>query len=108
MQQLPPLLGTTVYYGKNTTHKTLETTCNARAWHQQFWMSCANGSNIVALRFGDHGTKEMLLAQKSDRFKLCAAFPNNIQQGVQTDGTCNIQQGWKMLANNVASVSTGL
>ena len=22
--------------------------------------SCANGSNIVALRFGDHGTKEML------------------------------------------------
>ena len=49
-----------------------------------------------------------VLAQKSDRFKLCAAFPNNMQQGVQTDGTCNIQQGWKMLANNVASVSTGL
>ena len=24
------------------------------------WKSCANGSNIVALRFGDHGTKEML------------------------------------------------
>ena len=29
-------------------------------WPQQCWKSCANGSNIVALRFGDHGTKEML------------------------------------------------
>ena len=34
--------------------------CNARAWPQQCWKSCANGSNSVALRFGDHGTKEML------------------------------------------------
>ena len=33
---------------------------NERAWPQQCWKSCANGSNIVALRFGDHGTKEML------------------------------------------------
>ena len=32
---------------------------NERAWPQQCWKSCANGSNIVALRFGDHGTKEM-------------------------------------------------
>ena len=34
--------------------------CNARAWTQQCWRSCANGPNIVVLRFGDHGTKEML------------------------------------------------
>ena len=27
---------------------------------KQCWKSCANGSNIVALHFGDHGTKEML------------------------------------------------
>ena len=33
---------------------------------------------------------------------------NNIQQGVQTDSTCNIQQYWELLANNVASVCTGL
>ena len=33
---------------------------NERAWPQQCWKSCPNGSNIVALRFGDHGTKEML------------------------------------------------
>ena len=30
---------------------------------------------------------------------------NNMQQGVQT---CNIQQYWELLANNVASVCTGL
>ena len=33
---------------------------NERARPQQCWKSCANGSNIVALRFGDHRTKEML------------------------------------------------
>ena len=33
---------------------------NERVWPQQCWKSCANGSNIVALRFGDHGPKEML------------------------------------------------
>ena len=34
--------------------------CNARAWPKQCWKSCADGSNNVALRFGDHGTNEML------------------------------------------------
>ena len=33
---------------------------NEHARPQQRWKSCANGSNIVALRFGDHETKEML------------------------------------------------
>ena len=31
-----------------------------------------------------------------------------MQQGVQTDATCSIQQCWELLANNVASVCTGL
>ena len=31
-----------------------------------------------------------------------------MQQGVQTDATCNIQQCWELLANSVAFVSTGL
>ena len=31
-----------------------------------------------------------------------------MQQGVQTDATCNIYQCWELLANNVASVCTGL
>ena len=60
MLQLPTMLGPAVHHGKDTTQKTLEITCNARAWPQQCWKSCAIGSNIVALRFGDHGTTEML------------------------------------------------
>ena len=30
-----------------------------------------------------------------------------MKQGVQTDTTCNIQQCWEMLANNVAFVCMG-
>ena len=68
MQQLPTMLGSGVDRGKDTTHKTLETMGDhvqghvycARAWPQHCWKSDANGSNIVALRFGDHRTKEML------------------------------------------------
>ena len=51
-------------YGKDTSYKTLlnykTRQFNVRLWPQKFWKSCANGSNIVAPRFGDHGTKEML------------------------------------------------
>ena len=59
--------------------------CNAHAWPQQCWKSCANGSNIVALHFGDHGTKEMLgvLAQKFDRFQT---LRKNCQKHL---ATCN-------------------
>ena len=80
---------------------------NERTWPQQCWKSCANGSNIVALRFGDHGTKKCweLLAEKFDRFQT---LRNNMQQEVQTDTTCNIQQCWELLANNVAFVFAGL
>ena len=46
-----------------------------------------------------------LLAEKFDRFQTLL---NNIQQGVQTDATCIIQQCWELLANNVASVCAGL
>ena len=46
-----------------------------------------------------------LLAEKFDRFQT---LRNNMQQGVQTDATCNIQQCWELLPNNVASVCTGL
>ena len=85
-----------------------------RAWPQQCWKSCANGSNIVALRFGDHGTKEMLgvvgwkVWPVSNFAQQHATTSNIMQQGVQTYATCNIQQCWELLANNVASVCTGL
>ena len=60
MQQLPTMLGPAVHHGTDTTHKSLKTMCNECAWPQQCWKSCANGSSIVALRFGDHRTIEML------------------------------------------------
>ena len=85
------------------------------------WQWCANGYNnsqqvgdlpcIATLRFGDHRTKEMFVScwlKSLTGFKLCATTSNNMQQGVQTDATCNIQQCWQLLENNVASVYTGL
>ena len=80
---------------------------NELAWRQQCWKSCANGSNIVALRFGDHGTKEMLgvvgwkVWPVSNFAQQHATTSNNMQRGVQTDATCNIQQYWELLVNNV-------
>ena len=85
-----------------------------RAWAPQCWKSCVNGSNIVALRFGDHRTKEMLgvVGWKawpvSNFAQQHATTSNNMQQGVQTDATCNFQHCRQLLANNVASVCTGL
>ena len=64
---------------------------NERASPQQCWKSCAHGSNIVALRFGDHGTKEMS-GPISNFAQQHATTSNNMQQGVQTDATCKIQQ----------------
>ena len=45
-----------------------------------------------------------LLAEKFDQFQT---LRNNMQQGAQTDATCNIQKCWELVANNVASVYTG-
>ena len=129
------------------THCQLAYVCGTRLCvmhvrrQNKCWKSCANGSNIVALRFGDHGTEEMLGVVRSKdwpvsnyaqqlpairsrcsrrlevvgerengrargrharRFFLCPLLPsachagwtirNNMQQGVQTDATCNSQQ----------------
>ena len=110
MQQLPTSLGPAVHRGKDTTHKSLWSMRNERALPQQCWKSCANGSNIVAPRFGDHGTKEMLgvigwkVWPVSNSAQQHATTSNNMQQGEQTDATCNIQQCWELLVNNVAFV----
>ena len=48
------------------------------------------------------------LAKSLTGFKLCATTPNNMQQDVQTDATCNIQQFWELLANNVTPLARGL
>ena len=60
-----------------------------------------NGRNIVgscSVRF--HAAKSLT------GFKLSGTTPNNMQQGVQTDATCNRQQCWELLA--IAFVCTGL
>ena len=56
-----------------------------------------------------------LLTEKFDRIQTLrnnmqqhATTCNNMQQGVQTDTTCNIQQCWELLANNVSFVFAGL
>ena len=95
MQRLLTMLGPAGHRWKDTTHNTLEARCNAHAWPQQCWKSSVNG-NIVALSFGDQGTKEIwgvvtcwlksLTGLK--RFATSqqhATTSNNTQQGVQMD-----------------------
>ena len=73
---------------------------NGRNNSQHFW---ANNFRSCCVRL--HLPKSFTV------LNFCATTPNNTQQhaqGVQTDVTCNIQQCWKLLANNVASVCMGL
>ena len=94
MQKFPTMLGATVHRGRDKSHKTLESMCNARTWHQKCWESCANGSNIIAhaSAITEHKKCWELLAQKvwqgSNFAQQLATTNNNMQQaGVQTDGT---------------------
>ena len=36
------------------------------------------------------------VAKSFTGFKLCSTTPNNMQHGVQTGATCNIQQFWEL------------
>ena len=62
-----------------------------------------NNSNIVG-----SCCVRLFGAKSVNGFKRWATTSNNMQQGVQIDATCNIQQSWELLANDVASVCTGL
>ena len=81
---------------------------NERAWPQQCWKNCANGSNAALQRSRNKRDVGSCWLKRLTGFKLCAATRNNMQQGVQADATCNIQQCLELLVNNVASVCTGL
>ena len=59
---------------------SMETLRNARAWPQQCWEICANGTNVVALRLGDHRTKEMLGVVGSKVWPVSNFIPNDTQQ----------------------------
>ena len=107
------MLVPTVHHGKDTTHKSLETMCNARAWPH---VGRAVQTDPTLLRYASAITEQTkgweVLAQKFDRFQTLRnnsqQHANNMQQGVRWTQTCNTQQCWKLLNNNVASVCTGL
>ena len=92
MQQLPTILGPAVHRGKDTTHKTLETMCHARAWPQLQLCKRIQHCCATLQRSRDKRNVESYGLKRLTGFKLCATTPNNMQQGVQTNATCNIQQ----------------
>ena len=47
------------------------------------------------------------VAVVSKRMQELPPTRDNMQQGVQTDATCNIQQCWELLANNVTLFARG-
>ena len=76
--------------------------CNARAWPQQCCEKCENGSNIVALRFGDHGKKKCwkLLAKKFDQFQTSC---NNSKHTTTSNRVCKCKRTQQVTPNNVGS-----
>ena len=79
MQQLPTMLGPAVHCGKDTTHKTLKTMCNPRAWPQQ-----------------------LILEEVCKRIQHCCATHRRSQNKT------NVESCWLkiLLANKFASVWT--
>ena len=103
MQQLPTMLGPAVHRGKDTTHEAFFKHLNsilARAWPYQYRKSWANWFNIVALRFDDLGTKEILGVV---RCKVWLVSNFALQHAKEV---CKRTQ--HVTPNNVASVCTGL
>ena len=78
------MLVPTVHHGKDTTHKSLETMCNTRAWPH---VGRAVQTDPTLLRYASAITEQTkgweLLAQKFDRFQT---LRNNSQQHATT---CN-------------------
>ena len=97
MQQLPTMLGPTVHGGKDTTHKSLYCIMSLRGPNN---VGRAVQSDPTMLRYASVIAEKKkcweLLAESLTCFKLCATTSNNMQQGVQTDATCNIQQCWEL------------
>ena len=79
MQQLPTMLGPAVHRGKDTTHKTLKTMCNLRAWPQQ-----------------------LMLEEVCKRIQHCCATLRR-SQNKRNVGSCWLKT---LLANKFASVWT--
>ena len=123
--------GHAVYYGKDMTHKTYKIHRPSHFQHVNELLSpwrprvmCVCGPNNVGRAVHADPTllcyASAIKEQKKNNvgscwfksltsLKRCATTtPNNIQHGVQMDATRNTQQCWQLLANNVASICTGL
>ena len=110
MQYLPTMLGPTVQREKDTTHKTFETMFIARARPQQCRKSCANGSIIVALRFGNQGIKEMLGVVGLKVWpvsKLCATTRRKQHATGCSNGRDNVGNYWPTILRPFARGFTG-
>ena len=98
MQQLPTMFGPTVHRGKDTTHKSLLTTRNERAWPNN--VGRAVQTNPTLLRDASAITEQKkyweLFAENFDRFQT---LRNNIQQ--HETGPCNPTQ--HVTSNNAGS-----
>ena len=69
---------------------------------------CMHGPNIVGGAV-QMDTTLLRYASVIMEQKTCwELLHNNLQQGVQTGATCNIQRCSELLANNVASICMGL
>ena len=68
-----------------------------------------NGFNNTGLRFGEHGTKKILLGVVDSKsltgFELCATAPNSTQQHTQESAngpTCNTQTMLRVLGQKLS------
>ena len=94
-KNLSTISGPAVHRGKDTTHKTFETICNARGWPQQCWKSCANGSIKRQKKCWE------LLVRKFDRFQTLRYNSQHEQHGT----TCNsvYKRTQQLTSNNAGS-----
>ena len=80
MQQLPTMLGPAVHGGKDTTHKTLETTCVMRVRGPKNFGRAVQTDPTV-LRYASAITERkkcwVCWFKRLTGFKLCATTPNN-------------------------------
>ena len=88
----------TVYRGEDTTHKTLETMFNARAWPQQCWKSCENGRSQNKRNVGSCWVKTLI------GFKLCATPCNRECKRTQQVTSSNIESCWPTMLRPFARV----
>ena len=90
-------LGHAVHRGKDATLKTLETMCNAYAWPHP---TLLHFTSVISWQ-----SKRNVGSCWLKNFDQSQTLRNNSQQHATT---CNIQQCWELLTNNVEFVCMGV